>query len=309
MRSIKAAAQGHESLGNQITILEKLKVHSKLKNTVVFLWCSLFFMHAVVSSGSLTHVTVYCTEYLGIDEAIGRCLISTLCGGQLVFRILIALVPGSVQKVISTTKYMICHLCVMAVVVTGLTATWWFMPIEHKLQTLYVVFPLMGFMIGGIAPYSVRLVESITPVNGTISCLFMMFWGAGDFSIVFANGELIQKYGAKIQPVSISIYSACVIPILALTICLYRRYQRIQTRIVNYKSVSCGAESPSAIDVTTVTPYHQVDEQSCSKTIPELMDVEGSNRSRVSSTTVSSVASEMDEFLECVECVDVAVIS
>merc|ERR1712061_804618 len=106
-----------------------------------------------------------------------------------------------------------------------------------------------------------------------------MFCGAGDFFIVFANGELIEKYGAMIQPAAISIYSAFVIPVLALTICLYRRYQRIQTRIVNYKSVSCGAESPSAIDV------------------------EGSNRSRTSSITVSSVASEMDEFLECVECV------
>merc|ERR1719216_511026 len=309
MRSIKAAAQGHESLGNQITILEKLKVHSKLKNTVVFLWCSLFFMHAVVSSGSLTHVTVYCTEYLDIDGAIGRCLISMLCGGQLIFRILIAVAPKSIQKTISTTNYMIRYLSVMVVVVTCLTATWLFMPFEYKLHTLYVVFPVMGFVIGGIGPYAVRLVESITLVNGTISCLFMMFCGAGDFFIVFANGELIEKYGAMIQPAAISIYSACVIPVLALTICLYRRYQRIQTRIVNYKSVSCGADSPSAIDVTTVTPYHQVDEQSCSKTTPELIDVQGSNRSRVSSTTVSSVASEMDEFLECVECVDVAVIS
>jgi len=189
------------------------------------------------------------------------------------------------------------------------------MPIQYKLHTLYVVFPVMGFTIGGIGPYAVRLVESITPVNGTISCLFMMFCGAGDFFIVFANGELIEKYGAMIQPAAISIYSACVIPVLALTIYLYRRYQRIQTRIVNYKSVSCGAESPSqsAIDVKTpypktYQPYQEVKEQSGTKTSPELID-EGSNRSCGSSITVSSVASEMGVFLEPVECVDVAVIS
>merc|ERR1712141_687606 len=113
MRSINAARQGQESEMDSASILKELKRYSKLKNTVVFLWCSLFFMHGVVSSGSLTH---------------------------------------------------------------------------------------------GIAPYSVRLVESITPVNGTISCLFMMLCGAGDFFIVFVNGELIQKYGAMIQPAAISIY-------------------------------------------------------------------------------------------------------
>merc|ERR1719361_1450959 len=277
LRSIKAAMQ--ESNRDPTTVLQQLKVHSKLKNTVAFLWCSLYIMHGLVQSGTLTYATVYCTEYLGIDEGIGRFLIAMYCGGQLIFRILIAVAPKSIQRTISTTNYMIRYLSVMVVIVTCLTATWLFMPFEYKLHTLYVVFPVMGFVIGGIGPYAVRLVESITPVNGTISCLFMMFWGAGDFFIVFANGELIEKYGAMIQPAAISMYSALVIPILALTIWCHRRYQRIQTRIVNYKSVSCGAESPShsAIDVKTPyptihQPYQEVKEHSGTKTTPELMD-------------------------------------
>merc|ERR1719361_305808 len=311
LRSNQAAMRWQGSERDPATVLQELAVHSKLKNAVAFLWCSLYIMHGLVQSGTLTHATIYCTEYLGIDAGIGRFLISMYCGGQLVFRILIAVAPSCIQKVISTTKFMIRYLSVMVVAVTCLTATWLFVPIQYKLPTLYAVFPVMGFVIGGIGPYAVRLVESITPINGTISCLFMMFCGAGDFLIVFANGELIQKYGAGIQPAAISMYSALVIPILALTIWCHRRYQRIQTRIVNYSTVSqLEMESPSAVIERKATPYHKVEEFSGTKTTTlELqLDAEGSNRSSISVHSVSSVHSEMDQFLEP-ERVEVAVIS
>ena len=109
----------------------------------------------------------------------------------------------------------------MVVMVTITTAVWLFIPFEYKLISLYIIFPVTGFVIGGmfqnqsiniisnffphryltylgIGPYAVRLVESVTPVTGRISCIFMMLCGAGDFVIVLVNGKLIQMYGAQV---------------------------------------------------------------------------------------------------------------
>lgn len=119
----------------------------------------------------------------------------------------------------------------MVVMMTITTAVWLFIPLEYKLYTLWIVFPVSGFVIGGmfqyqsinimnsyrsrlivcplllriqncsgIGPYAVRLVESVTPVTGVISCIFMAFCGAGDFLVVLVNGKLIQIYGAQVRP-------------------------------------------------------------------------------------------------------------
>jgi hypothetical protein len=146
--------------------------------------------------------------------------------------VLVALVPDSVQKVINSTGYMTKYLFWMTVSMACFSALWLLMPIQYKLYTLFFVFPALGFVIGGLGPYSIRLVESITPVSGGISCIFMMLYGAGDFLIVFVNGELIQKYGAMIQPAAICAYCLFVIPVVAVAVCLYRRYQRVQAEIV-----------------------------------------------------------------------------
>jgi len=232
LRSIQAAIRRRSSTRESVDVQQDLAVHNKLKNTVVMLLCTQYIMHGVVQSGTLTHATVYCSEYLGVSNGIGRFLISMYCGGQLAFRLLHSVVPPSVQIVLNSVDYMIRYLSWMVVTVACLSAVWLFIPIEYKLFTLYLVFPVMGFVIGGIGPYSVRLVESITPVSGTISCLFMMFCGAGDFLIVLVNGELIQYYGARVQPASISAYCLFGIPVFALTFFLYRKYQYLQDDIV-----------------------------------------------------------------------------
>merc|ERR1711978_184194 len=100
----------------------------------------------------------------------------------------------------------------MLLIMACLTAIWLFMPFEMKINTLYVVFPALGFANSALAPYVVALIDSVTPVSGTISCILMMMFGAGDFLIVFVNGELIQKYGAMIQPAAISVYCLLMVP-------------------------------------------------------------------------------------------------
>lgn len=114
-------------------------------------------------------------------------------------------------------------------------------------------------MIGGLGPFSFRLVDSITPINGVISCAFMMLYGAGDFLVVFVNGELIQKFGAVIQPLPLSSYCAGIIPVLFMTILLHRRYQNIRSAIIGLTSLvmqnSEGTpQNPSPLPSPVTTP-------------------------------------------------------
>ena len=105
---------------------------------------------------------------------------------------------------------------------------WIVSPIEWQLLALFPLFVVMGIVLGGFWPYVIRLVESVTPYSGFISCIFIMLYGIGDTLIVMINGELIEIYGAFIQPVPILVASLMGCPILALTLFLYGKYIRIQ---------------------------------------------------------------------------------
>merc|ERR1719412_3048695 len=118
-----------------------------------------------------------------------------------------------------------------------LTAIWLFVPFEVKLYVLYFVFPALGFFLGGLDTYVVHLVESVSPVSGIISCIFGITFSSGDFLIVALNQELMQKYGAMIQPAAVCTYCLLMVLLLALTMFLHRRYQRIRTEIMVHSDI------------------------------------------------------------------------
>merc|ERR1712217_149461 len=217
---------------NAKEVEQELAVHDRLKYTVVALWCIFYSLFGLVQSGSLTHISVYCTEYLHRSIKISRYLITVYGAGLLTSRVLIAIVPNLLQKVISSNVYRMCYLMVVTMTMACLTAIWLFVPFEVKLYVLYFVFPALGFFLGGLDTYVVHLVESVSPVSGIISCIFGITFSSGDFMIVSVNQELMQKYGAMIQPVAICTYCLLMALLLALTMFLHRRYQRIRTEIM-----------------------------------------------------------------------------
>ena len=85
---------------------------------------------------------------------------------------------------------------------------------------------------GGLAPYSYRLVESISPITGTSSCLFMLFYCIGKFASIFVNDALINRFGARIQPAVIASFCLFLVPIIIVTMCLHQRYQQIRTEVI-----------------------------------------------------------------------------
>merc|ERR1719150_3152515 len=96
-----------DSNRNAKEVEQELAVHDRLKFVVVALWCILYSAYGLVQSGSLTHISVYCTEYLHRSTTISRYLISLYGAGLLICRVLISIVPNLLQKVISSNSYRI----------------------------------------------------------------------------------------------------------------------------------------------------------------------------------------------------------
>merc|ERR1719228_2646682 len=152
--------------------------------------------------------------------------------GNITFLIAVILAPNSIKLIIDTTDFMMLYLFIMALSIAGLILLWLFIPLQFKVITIYIVFPMVGFLIGGLAPYSYRLVESISPITGTSSCLFMLFYCIGKFASISVNDALINRFGVRIQPAVIASFCLFLVPIIIVTMCLHQRYQQIRTEII-----------------------------------------------------------------------------
>ena len=227
-RSINAALETSESPKSAEEVEEELSEHNALKNVVVICISVIMILHGIVQSGVLVHITVYCQEYLGVSPGFGRYLISCYAGGQLLYRAVVIVSRGKMEEIMNTTGFAQTFLMTMLVTFCVALLMWIVVPFDYKLVMLFPVFVVLGVAMGGFWPYVIKLTESITPVSGTISCVCIMLFGVGDTFIIFFNGELIEVYGAVMQPVPISISCLIGIPFLGFMLFLYRRYIKCQ---------------------------------------------------------------------------------
>jgi len=233
LRSINAALERCNSDRNAKDVQKALSTSVALKRSVVFCLALLSVLYGVVQSGVILHITVYCDQYLAVDPGFGRYLVSTFNGGQLVYRCVVLVPNGKIKDYLKSTDFAKRYLAAMIGVVCGMLLLWIVVPMEWKLMALFPLFAIMGSTVSGFWPYSIRLVESVTPYSGTISCVFIMCYGIGDTLIVMANGELIQIFGAFIQPVPILVACLFGCPLLALTLFLRQRYIQIQELVIS----------------------------------------------------------------------------
>ena len=183
LRSIKAATtEVSTTTGREIDPVEvqrALQQHNKLKNAVVFLWMTLFILYGtrlhvselsdlaffccynkfpidmtfagIVQSGSL-HINTYTTEYLGLSMASGPYLIALYEFGNVTLCMAVILAPKSIKLIIDTTDFMMLYLFIMTLSIAGLILLWLFIPLQFKVITIYIVFPMVGFLIGMYYP-------------------------------------------------------------------------------------------------------------------------------------------------------------
>ena len=190
---------------------------------------ALLVMHVgITHNGVLVHITVYCQEYLNVSAGFGRYLISCYNAGLLFYGVAVIIPRGKMKVTVNTTGFAKTYLLTMYLILCGVLLMWIIVPFDHKLMMMFPVFFVLGTAMGGCWPYVIRLIESITPVSGTISCVLIMVCGAGEILIIFLNGELIEEYGAEIQPIPVLILCVMGIPFLAFTLFIYRKYAKFQ---------------------------------------------------------------------------------
>ena len=222
--------------------------------------------------------------------------------GNITFLIAVSLAPNSIKLIIGTTDFMMLYLFIMTLSIAGLSLLWLFIPFQFKVITIYIVFPMVGFIIGmhcprkkcalniviyfilfpgGLAPYSYRLVESTSPITGAFSCFFMLFYCIGEFASISVNNALIDQIGARMQPAAIASFCLFLLPIIILTIYMHRQCQQIQTEIIRAVESRTGKHDDKAED--------EMDSQH----LPAMSDGYSNSLTAQSFLSASSVCSEV----------------
>ena len=232
VRTINVALEKEGSPKTAEQVQEELSEHTCLKNAVVFSIPLMMILHGLVQSGVLVHITVYCQEYLGVSPGFGRYLVSCYAAGQLSYRAAVIFPRGTLKEIMDSTGFAKLFLVAMLLTFCSFLLMWILIPFDYKLVMLFPSFAIIGAAMGGCWPYVIRLTEAITPISGTISSYCLFLFGAGDAFIVFLNGELIEKYGAVVQPVPIFISCVIGLPVLAFALFLHQKYIKLQETAV-----------------------------------------------------------------------------
>merc|ERR1719192_5128 len=118
---------------NAKLVQQELAEHNKLKYAVATLWCIFYSVYGLVQSGSVTHISVYCSDYLDLSSGMARYLISMYSAGQLTHRVSISIASRSsksLKEKMESTDFMMWYLLAMTHIMACLTAIWLFMPFE-----------------------------------------------------------------------------------------------------------------------------------------------------------------------------------
>ena len=85
----------------------------------------------------------------------------------------------------------------------------------------------------GFWPYSTRIINSVVPYGGFISSSIHLLYGAGDAVMTKVGGQLIDRFGAEIQPYFAFGASALCFPLIVISLLLVRKYEKIQSEMSN----------------------------------------------------------------------------
>eukprot|EP01083_Nonionella_stella_P007766 22362_1 len=204
-------------------ITTKLKcVHKMLYTSLILM----YFCFGAFQSGLVNFIQKYMInigDNLHKDQQTARYLISSYYLGQLLYRILAAILC----KRLSPRKSMLVTNSIL--IIFGLL----FIGFGHVsflkdsyIWMIYGIYVNLGFWASGINPCTVKWAEKIKPLTGFITGLIIIASMIGDASMVMLNGQLIKIFGAYIVPFPIFVY---IVNTLLLTIIAYGVDSRLKT--------------------------------------------------------------------------------
>ena len=248
LKAIETKLERQGSLRDAAEVQKELSGKAYYKNIAVSFFAVFALFCSAIQTGYLVHITVYCEQYLGINAAIGRSLVSTFNFSILLYRVVTTTIStfagGPWKTSLNSLGFMKTHLVTMSVVFMLATSCWVAIPMSSL--SLFIICGTTGFLRGGLFPYLIGLVNEVASYSGTISSFFILCYGIGDISIVALNGELIARHGASVQPVAILVACICCLPLIVLALLFFKRYDVIRTVRIHLTTGQFGSKHGQA---------------------------------------------------------------
>eukprot|EP01083_Nonionella_stella_P058029 152086_1 len=205
--------------------LDRNKSYKKQQYLILSALIITLLLFAMIFVGANSFITTYVSDYLEMDEAYGRYLISVYWASNLVYRIFnVALQKVSAMKIYPMYA-ILCGLCVQTAVIGVL-----WIGFGQNIKVLFVVFALNGFFGSAIFPGLCQWAESVIPVNGLVSCMFIVGYQTGIAIIIPVLGSLIDAHSSKILPYVLLIPAALATFIVVFNSIVYKQCYKKHVR-------------------------------------------------------------------------------
>ena len=217
-----------EDLRRMKEALKSDRAHRMKERMLIIILAFIMATFSATQSGLVNYITSYCADYLDIDEAIGRYMISSYYGGQLLYRLLVALCVGDKLKKIWLPQRIIFFGFALMDILLILFAIF-----DNSVSIVFFVYFGIGFVSSGIFPDIFKWCELMTPVSGVLSCVFIAGFSIGDALIVFGIGEFVTTYGIQILQWPLLAASSFGSVLIVCNIVSYSNYDKQKQRILS----------------------------------------------------------------------------
>eukprot|EP00484_Ammonia_sp_Unknown_P003213 CAMPEP_0197073104 /NCGR_PEP_ID=MMETSP1384-20130603/210435_1 /TAXON_ID=29189 /ORGANISM="Ammonia sp." /LENGTH=498 /DNA_ID=CAMNT_0042511931 /DNA_START=44 /DNA_END=1541 /DNA_ORIENTATION=- len=232
------------------TKLKQSKNYQKLQNVTIMLLMLSMSLHAAQMGGFLSFTTVYCRDYLHIDEKFGRYFISSFWGGSLITIILRQLLAPNSSPVLAVVISNILR-CILQVL---------FIPLSKMTNpsiAFLVMYALCGATTSLYVPALCSWAELIRSTTGMIACLWWVLYGIGNAAMMLSMGELIEQYGAKWIPfiICVPLFVAAVVNTIAVvTYKIIRKQESTAFEEIKHAPNETDIDTEGETDTETVPP-------------------------------------------------------
>eukprot|EP00484_Ammonia_sp_Unknown_P028192 CAMPEP_0197024184 /NCGR_PEP_ID=MMETSP1384-20130603/4808_1 /TAXON_ID=29189 /ORGANISM="Ammonia sp." /LENGTH=476 /DNA_ID=CAMNT_0042452529 /DNA_START=33 /DNA_END=1463 /DNA_ORIENTATION=+ len=235
--------------------LKESKSYRRLQNVTIALLLLSMCLFAMQQGGFLAFTTVYCRDYLQIDDKYGRYFISTYWAGNLLVMVLRQLFAPNSGPAIPVVVGGILRFVLQIL----------FVPLS-KMPNLNLSFLIMYGLCGVCTGLSVAALcawaEKIRPTTGLISCLWWVLYGIGTGVITFSMGTLIEQFGAKWIPhiICVPLFLAMVVNSVAVVTYKMIKKQELST-FEEIEKAATMDEDDEEETVITVLREGEIEEQ------------------------------------------------
>eukprot|EP01084_Bolivina_argentea_P140368 246781_1 len=251
------------------SVLMELEEHRTMRNMIIILFAVVLILFFFIQVGLITFVAVYIGEYLHASEVIGRYLISTYYGAQLLYRFMIGFcLCDCLQEAMHSTNYLFAVLMIGYAIEVALFMMWILctiftdaMNVNVTVAILFIVFAGTGFLSSATYPTVFELCETIYPIDGSVSCVFTMAMGVGDLLMVVIMAQIIKHFHIGFQPIPLAIAAGIEIILLLIIRVMYNKYKSYESVILATKKRDSKRLSAASLHRISAS-FHIVDFQS-----------------------------------------------